>query len=218
MHLAPWQSGLEDVDLTRSLIQDNMSAGYAFVLEGGEPEARRRWGKLVASGKLGVVRAPGKKPRLIGDGSVSGANRVSRVHEHVRLPGLQGIQRFLSMPAAQEKSWVAFSFDVAAAHKRVLTCEQEQGLCCFVKEFGMCTEGLLCCRAGMAFEGCSMVLTLFIACIAQVQLAANELGVGLSGSQFICVCVCVLFFFYFCCWDGIAKAPAGFAPVSFRWR
>ena len=37
----------------------------------------------------------------------------------------------------------------------------------------------------MAFEGCSMVLTLFIACIAQVQLAANELGVGLSGSQFI---------------------------------
>ena len=29
---------------------------------------------LVASGKLGVVRAPGKKPRLIGDGSVSGAN------------------------------------------------------------------------------------------------------------------------------------------------
>ena len=41
VHLAPWQSGLEDVDLTRSLIQDNMSAGYAFVLEGGEPEARR---------------------------------------------------------------------------------------------------------------------------------------------------------------------------------
>ena len=134
VHLAPWQSGLEDVDLTRSLIQDNMSAGYAFVLEGGEPEARRRWGKLVASGKLGVVRAPGKKPRLIGDGSVSGANRASRIHEHVRLPGLQGIQRFLSMPAAQEKSWVAFSFDVAAAHKRVLTCEQEQGLCCFVLE------------------------------------------------------------------------------------
>ena len=65
MHLAPWQSGLEDVDLTRSLIQDNMSAGYAFVLEGGEPEARRRWGKLVASGKLGVVRAPGKKPHSL---------------------------------------------------------------------------------------------------------------------------------------------------------
>ena len=76
VHLAPWQSGLEDVDLTRSLIQEDVAAGYAFVLEGGEPEARRRWGKLVASGKLGVVRAPGKKPRLIGDGSVSGANRA----------------------------------------------------------------------------------------------------------------------------------------------
>lgn len=90
VHLAPWQSGLEAVDLTRSLIQDNMSAGYAFVLEGGEPEARRRWGKLVASGKLGVVRAPGKKPRLIGDGSVSGANRASRIHEHVRYASSTG--------------------------------------------------------------------------------------------------------------------------------
>ena len=69
-------------------------------------------------GQIGGVRKVGcgtctrQKPRLIGD---SGANRVSRIHEHVRLPGLQGIQRFLSMPAAQERhgrvSCVFFNFD-----------------------------------------------------------------------------------------------------------
>ncbi|CAJ1458009.1 unnamed protein product, partial [Effrenium voratum] len=90
VHLQPWQSGLDDVALTRTLIQEDVAAGHAFVLQGGEEEARSRWGSLVASGKLGVVRAPGKKPRLIGDGSISGANPAARIGERVRLPGLSG--------------------------------------------------------------------------------------------------------------------------------
>lgn len=57
-------------------------------------------GDLVAAGKLGVVQAPGKKARLIGDGSVSNA----------------------------------FSFDVAAAHKRITITDAEQGLTCFALE------------------------------------------------------------------------------------
>ena len=36
-------------------------------LPGGDDEARARWGNRVAAGKLGVVHAPGRKPRLIGD-------------------------------------------------------------------------------------------------------------------------------------------------------
>ena len=130
----PWKSGLEDVALTRGLIEADVRAGHAFVLDGGEQEARSRWGNLLASGKLGVVHAPGKKPRLIGDGSVSGANAASRISEQVRLPGLQSIQRFLSLPEASNIAWVALSFDVAGAHKQVLVREREQGLCCFVLE------------------------------------------------------------------------------------
>ena len=134
VHLEPWQSGLEDVSLKRDLIEADVKAGYAYVLTGGEQEARTRWGDLVASGKLAVVNVPGKNPRLIGDGSVGGANAASRISEHVRLPGLHSIQRFLSLPEAAGESWVALSFDVAGAHKQVLVHEREQGLCCFVLE------------------------------------------------------------------------------------
>ena len=81
----------------------------------------------MVSGKLGVVRVPGRKPRLIGDGSISGANAASRIQEQVRLPGLHCIQRFLSLPEAEGLGWVAFSFDVAGAHKQVLVKEEEQG-------------------------------------------------------------------------------------------
>jgi hypothetical protein len=79
-----------------------------------------------------LVRVPGRKSRLIGHGSISGANAASRIQEHVRLPGLHCIQRFLSLPEAEGLGWVAFSFDVAGAHKQVLVKEEEQGLSCFV--------------------------------------------------------------------------------------
>lgn len=108
VHLEPWQSGLEDVEFTRSLIQGGVDAGRAFILEGGEHAARGRWGRWVASGKLGVVRVPGRKSRLIGDGTISGANAASRIQEHVRLPGLHCIQRFLSLPEAEGLGWVFF--------------------------------------------------------------------------------------------------------------
>jgi len=84
VYLDPWLSGLEDVSLTHDLIEADVKAGSAYILAGGEQEARTRWGDLVASGKLAVVHVPGKNPRLIGDGSVSRANATS-----VRLPGLK---------------------------------------------------------------------------------------------------------------------------------
>ncbi|CAE7267411.1 unnamed protein product [Symbiodinium sp. CCMP2456] len=110
----------------------DVEAGHAFILEGGEEEARRRWGKHVAAGKLGVVHASGKKkPRLFGDGSISGANQSSRIRERVRLPGLHSVQRFFSKRGDKRK-WVALSFDVKGAHKLVLVREQERGFSCFV--------------------------------------------------------------------------------------
>ena len=39
-----------DESLTLSLLMKDVEAGHAFVLEGGEEEARRRWGKHVAAG------------------------------------------------------------------------------------------------------------------------------------------------------------------------
>ena len=86
VHLEPWRSGSEDPALTKQLLQKDIDGGHLFEIPGGQAAARARWGKNLAAGKLGVVHAPGKKPRLIGDGSVSGANARSRILEKVHLP------------------------------------------------------------------------------------------------------------------------------------
>ena len=132
VHLEPWGSAQNDEDLALSLLQKDIEAGYAFLLPGGEAEARERWGSWVAAGKLGVVKAPGKKPRLIGDGTISGANKACRIPERARLPGLNSVQRFFSLPESRSTSWEAFSFDIQGAHKLVRVKPCEQGLSCFV--------------------------------------------------------------------------------------
>ena len=90
--------------------------------------ARARWGNNVAAGKLGVVLAPGRKPRLFGDGSVSGANSAAQVLEKVSLPSLTSLQQFLSLPGASGEEWSCFAFDMRGAHKTILANEAEQGL------------------------------------------------------------------------------------------
>ena len=131
IHTSPWQSGLDNEDLTLSLMMKDVEAGFAFELPGGEAAARQRWGNNVAAGKLGISHPPGKKPRLTGDGTVYGANPACRILEKVRLPTLESIQRFLSSSAVGQR-WAAFSFDVRGAHKLVRVRESEQGLSCFV--------------------------------------------------------------------------------------
>ena len=117
--------------LSKQLLQKDIDGGHLFEIPGGQAAARARWRKNLAAGKLGVVHAPGKKPRLIGDGSVSGANARSRILEKVRLPTLHSLQRFLSA-APPEMSWTALCFDVRGAHKLFKVREDEQGFSCFV--------------------------------------------------------------------------------------
>ena len=66
-----------DPALTLELLNKDIQAGSVAELHGGLAEAQARWGDRLAAGKLGVVRAQGRKARLIGDGTVSGANSAS---------------------------------------------------------------------------------------------------------------------------------------------
>ena len=130
VHLVPWKSAADNVELARELFMKDVSAGFAYILPGGAAEAVQKWGSNVAAGRLGVVQAPGRKPRLIGDGSISGANRACIIPEKARLPGLSSVQRFLS-ESGSGSAWVALSFDVASAHKLIRVKPEEQGLGCF---------------------------------------------------------------------------------------
>ena len=88
VHCEPCGSALKSLELTWSLTQKDLSAGHLFELHGGEEEARARFGTNVAAGQFGVVCAEGRKPRLIGDGRVSGTKDGSQISEQVRLPNL----------------------------------------------------------------------------------------------------------------------------------
>lgn len=130
VHYEPWGSALKSPDLTWQLIQKDLDAGHLVEIHGGEQEARARWGSKVAAGKFGVVTAEGRKPRLIGDGTVSGTKDASRIPEKVHLPNLEAVQRFLSRN--QDQDWTALSFDVRGAHKLVRVAEDQQGYSCFI--------------------------------------------------------------------------------------
>ena len=117
----------------QTLLRKDIDAGHLVHLPGGESAARERWGDRLAAGKFGLVTTPGKKPRLVGDGTISGANGRSRILEKVRLPSLDSVQCFISSAPA-EQVWSALSFDVRGARKLVRVREDEQGYSCFVFE------------------------------------------------------------------------------------
>ena len=126
VHTSPWKSARENLQLARSLMMQDVEAGFAYILAGGIEEAKRKWGAHVAVGRLGLAEA-----RSHGDASIiSGANHACRVPEKVRLPGLHRVQRALS-GSSPSWAWVALSFDVASAHKLVRVRPEEQGVGCF---------------------------------------------------------------------------------------
>ena len=73
-----------------------------------------------ALGKLGVVFADNRDPRLVLDSTICGMNGRCHLPEKQRLPNLRHVSFFLSTcPPLQE--------DIMAAHKRMLIKEEERG-------------------------------------------------------------------------------------------
>ena len=73
---------------------------------------------------------PGKKPGLIWDGAISGANHPCVIEEKVRLPTFESVQRFMSL-SGPDVQWGVLSFDAGGADKLVTVSPAEQGLSCF---------------------------------------------------------------------------------------
>jgi len=65
-----WKSALDHADVVDSLLQAELDAGWIREIPGGDAELRRTY-QYTAVGKLGLVLAPGRPPRLVVDSSVS---------------------------------------------------------------------------------------------------------------------------------------------------
>ena len=90
-------------------------------------QARQRWHKGIAVGKLNVVRAEGKDPRLDEDSTVCGVNPKCASPERISLPMVSDV-RLAFLPEDTHSSFVGASFDFKAAHKQIQVHPSEHGL------------------------------------------------------------------------------------------
>ena len=94
---------------------------------GGVAHAQERWGERLAVGRVNVVSAEGRKPRLVVDNTVCGANDACTINESYSLPMLSSVRH--SFPMREFAGTAsAFSIDIKAARKTVRVREQDRGL------------------------------------------------------------------------------------------
>ena len=85
--------------------------------------AQERWGERLAVGRVNVVSAEGRKPRLVVDNTVCGTTDACAINESYSLPMLSSVRR--SFPMREFAGTAsAFSIDIEAAHKTVRVREQ----------------------------------------------------------------------------------------------
>ena len=113
-------------DTTRQLIQKELDDGFIEELP-DIATAEQRWPKGIALGKLGVVHADNRDPRLVLDSTICGMNGRCHLPEKQRLPNLRHISFFLSSCPPLQDEWQGASIDIKAAHKRMLIRENERG-------------------------------------------------------------------------------------------
>ena len=81
-------------------------------------------------GKLNVVHAEGKDPRLVLDSAVCGVNPKCAVPERISLPMASDV-RLAFLPEDTLSSFVGASFDFKAARKQIQVHPSEHGLLLF---------------------------------------------------------------------------------------
>ena len=124
-----WKSALDNPDVVHALLEDEVNAGWIREVPGGDAELRRLY-QYTAVGKLGLVLAPGRPPRLVVDSSVSGVTSNTHLPNRSSNPSLMDVRR--SVPVSDSlHRLLALVLDVAKAHRRMLIRPADRGLLCF---------------------------------------------------------------------------------------
>ena len=121
-----WSSANQDPSITAMLIQNEINNGFIEEIPDLR-SAEARWPLGIALGKLGVVHADNRDPRLVLDSTICGMNGRCFIPEKQRLPNIRHISWFLSSCPPLQDEWQGASIDIKAAHKRMLIREDERG-------------------------------------------------------------------------------------------
>ena len=122
-----WKSALDHAELVDELLETELR--WIRPVPGGDAKLRRRY-SYTAVGKLGVVVAADRPPRLVVDSSVSGVTSNTHLPNKAPNPSLSDVRKCLPLCPANE-SLAGLVLDVSKAHRRVRIRPQDQGLLCF---------------------------------------------------------------------------------------
>ena len=125
-----WTRAERDPALLRSLVDKEIQAGHVAAFAGDRAAAAKHWPQGIAVGKLNIVLAEGRDPRLVLDSAVCNANTLCRIPEHVALPSAHEVMKSFQHRDAYG-NWIALALDFKAARKTIKVRPQEQGTLLF---------------------------------------------------------------------------------------
>ena len=114
----------------QQLVEQEVANGWVKPFPAGRSAVAQHWPAGSAIGKLNIVTAEGKEPRLVLDSTVCNANIARKVSEKVSLPSNLDVHRTFSSDDAFGR-WVALSLDFKAAHKSIKVQAKEHGCLLF---------------------------------------------------------------------------------------
>ena len=88
-----WTRAEENPATIAQLLETELEQGWIAKFPGSRADAQQHWPNRTAIGKLNVVFADGKDPRLVLDSAVCNANTLCRIPEQVALPSSLDVHR-----------------------------------------------------------------------------------------------------------------------------
>ena len=120
-----WKAADEHPQEVAALIAKEIEQGWVEKTDMSLEEAKAFWPKGVALGKLNVVFAEGKDPRLVLDSTICGVNPRCHIPERVALPMAADL-RLATQPHDSHGAFIGASLDFKAAHKQVKIRPEER--------------------------------------------------------------------------------------------
>ena len=128
-HMDAWKSAQDHPDIVADLIQAELADGFIEAVPGGLDELKQMYSRT-AVGKLGVVLAPNRSPRLVVDSSISNVTVNTHIPNHMLLPRISDVMSCAPSSMSQQ-DMTQLTLDVAKAHRRILIAPEDAGMLCF---------------------------------------------------------------------------------------
>ena len=123
-----WRSAADNPTQVRELIASELQEGWIEEYS-SLAEIQSKF-TSVAVGKLGLVVAEGRSPRLVVDSSISGVTAASKIPNRIQNPRIADVEACAPSCLGAEP-WLAVALDVRKAHRLMKIARCDQALLAF---------------------------------------------------------------------------------------